>query len=104
VARALAKDPRERYESAPALAAALQDAVTPRSELSERVERIRAAVDPAEIEQRLLEVRAQQVPGKVELVDALAQQLAVRRRTAARLEAVLASGDLQALDELEAEL
>jgi serine/threonine protein kinase len=104
VAHALAKDPRERYESAPALAAALRDATAPRSEVSERVARIRAAVDPTEIERRLLEVRAQQVPGKVELVDGLAQQLAARRRTAARLEALLAAGDLQGLDELEAEL
>jgi serine/threonine protein kinase len=104
VARALAKDPRERYESAPALAAALQEAMAPRSEVSERVERLRAAVDPAEIERRLLEVRAQQLPGKVELVDRLAQELAARRRTAARLEELLAAGDLQALDALEAEL
>jgi hypothetical protein len=49
-------------------------------------------------------VRAQQIPGKVELVDGLAQQLAARRRTAARLEALLAAGDLQGLDDLEAEL
>jgi serine/threonine protein kinase len=104
VARALAKDPRERHESAPALAAALREAMAPPGEVSERVERLRAAVDPAEIEQRLLEVRAQQVPDKVQLVDGLAQQLAARRRTAARLEALLAAGDLQGLDELEAEL
>jgi serine/threonine protein kinase len=104
VVRALAKDPRERYESAPALAAALRDALAPRSEASERVQRLRAAVDPTEIEQRLVEVRAQQVPGKAQLVDGLARALAARRRTAARLEALLAAGDLQALDELEAEL
>jgi serine/threonine-protein kinase len=104
IARALAKDPRERYESAPALAAALHGALGPRSEVSERVERIRAAVDPSEIERQLLEVRAQQVPGKVALVDGLAQELVARRRAAARLEALLAAGDLQGLDELEAGL
>ena len=80
VARALAKDPRERYESAPALAAALRDAVAP---ADPGVERLRAVADEiSEIERRLNEVRGQQIPGKVEIVEQLAQQLADLRRTA----------------------
>jgi serine/threonine protein kinase len=76
VARALAKDPRERYESAPALAAALQAAVAPR-----RADAVRATAD--EIERRLIDVRRRQLPGKVQLVERLAQELADARREAA---------------------
>ncbi len=73
VARALAKDPRERYESAPALAAALRQAVGDGP--------IVPVVDGiADIERRLNEVRGQQIPGKVQLVEQLAQQLADLRR------------------------
>jgi hypothetical protein len=80
VARALAKDPRERYESAPALAAALRDAVAP---ADPGVERLRAVADEiSEIERRLNAVRGQQIPGKVQIVEQLAQQLADLRRTA----------------------
>jgi serine/threonine protein kinase len=75
VARALAKHPRERYESAPALAAALQAAVGLQPAAGDEV---------AEIERRLIEVRRQQVPGKVQIVEQLAQQLADRRREAGR--------------------
>jgi serine/threonine-protein kinase len=74
VARALAKAPRERYESAPALAAALREAVGDAT--------VAVAVgDIGEIERRLIEVRRQQIPGKVQLVEQLAQQLADLRRT-----------------------
>jgi serine/threonine-protein kinase len=73
LARALAKDPRERYESTPALAAALRQAVGDRP-----VER--ATDEIAEIERRLNEVRAQQIPGKVQIVEQLAQRLAELRR------------------------
>jgi serine/threonine protein kinase len=74
VARALAKAPRERYESAPELAAALQDAVAPAEPAP--------ADDIPQIERRLIEVRRRQIPGKVELVEQLAQQLAAARREA----------------------
>ena len=104
VARALAKDPRERYQSAPELAAALRGTAPRHDGLTERVERLRAA--PGEIEQRLVEVRAQQLPGKAQIVDRLAQQLAERRRTVAQLDELLADGDVDPdrLDELEAGL
>ncbi len=72
VARALAKDPRERYESTPALAAALREAVGDGP--------VRPVQEIAEIERRLNEVRRQQIPGKVQLVEQLAQQLADLRR------------------------
>ena len=58
--------------------------------VSEHAQRLRAAVaelPPEQIERRLGEVRGQQVAGKVELVDALAQQLAAQRRARARLDA-----------------
>ncbi len=117
VARALAKDPRERYESAPALAAAVRDATSasrpadgrlaalarafdgPSDDVerlartAERVtasvQRLQDAVDelpPEQIERRLAEVRGQHVPGKIQLVDSLSQQLAGQRRLRARLE------------------
>jgi hypothetical protein len=73
VARALAKDPRERYESTPVLAAALQLAVGDGPV-------VRVADEIAGIERRLNEVRRQQIPGKVQLVEQLAQQLADLRR------------------------
>ena len=73
VARALAKDPRERFQSAPALAAALQDAVGDGPV-------VRTADEIAEVERRLIEVRRQQIPGKVQIVEQLARQLADLRR------------------------
>ena len=76
MARALAKDPRERYESAPELAAALRRAVAPAA----RVAGCAVADEIAEIERRLNEVRGQQIPGKVQIVEQLAQQLADLRR------------------------
>jgi serine/threonine protein kinase len=115
VARALAKDPRERYDGAPALAAAVRGTIAieppdgrlaallkaagrvddPRvSEALGRVaaqtRRLEAAVaehPPERIAGRLAEVRASHVPGKPEIVDALAQQLAGARRASARLDA-----------------
>ena len=120
VARALAKDPAQRYDEAPAFAAAVREAaggrpasppldalqraaravdgpaaevdrlVAAAGRVSERAQRLRDAVDelpPEQIERRLDEVRGQQVPGKVALVDALAQQLAAQRRGRARLDA-----------------
>jgi serine/threonine protein kinase len=146
VAKALAKDPRQRYDSAPALAAAVEAVTAPSRSAdalvraahaldgsaedvdrfvrtAERVgalaRRLRDAVDavpPEQIERRLAEVRGQHVPGKVQIVDALAQQLAGQRRMRARLEAFHARledllddpGDPRAacdrLDELAAEL
>jgi hypothetical protein len=41
---------------------------------------VRVADEIAEIERRLNEVRGQQVPGKVQIVEQLAQQLADLRR------------------------
>jgi serine/threonine-protein kinase len=73
LARALAKDPRERFASAPALAAALQATIGDGSST-------RAIDETAAVEQRLIEVRRQQIPGKVQLVEQLAQQLADLRR------------------------
>ena len=73
LSRALAKAPRQRYESAPALAAALREAVGD-------APAVRAVGDVGEIERRLIEVRRQQIPGKVQLVEQLAQQLADLRR------------------------
>jgi serine/threonine-protein kinase len=73
VARALAKDPRERYESAPALAAALQQAVG-------GAPVVRVYDEIADVERRLNEVRAQQIPGKVQIVEQLARQLADLRK------------------------
>jgi serine/threonine-protein kinase len=75
VARALAKDPRERYGSTPALAAALREAVgdAPVARVADEI---------AEVERRLNEVRGQQIPGKVQIVEQLAQQLADLRRAA----------------------
>jgi serine/threonine-protein kinase len=75
LARALAKDPRERYESTPALAAALQQAVGVAPV-------VRVADEIADVERRLNEVRGQQIPGKVQIVEQLAQQLADLRRAA----------------------
>jgi serine/threonine protein kinase len=72
VARALAKDPRERYGSTPALAAALQQAVGDAP--------ARPDQEIAEVERRLNEVRGQQIPGKVQIVEQLARQLADLRR------------------------
>jgi serine/threonine protein kinase len=74
VARALAKDPRERYESTAALAGALQQAVGDGQV-------VRVADEIAEIGRRLNEVRRQQIPGKVQIVEQLAQRLAELRRT-----------------------
>ena len=73
LARALAKDPRERFASAPTLAAALREAVGGGPG-------VRAVDEVAEVERRLIEVRRQQIPGKVQLVEQLAQQLADLRR------------------------
>jgi Protein kinase domain len=133
VARALAKDPQQRYDGAPAFAAAVQAATSvngpahgrlgalveaargfPEADglvgaadrVSERAKRLHAAVDeqpPEDIERRLAEVRGRHVAGKVELVDALAQQLSTQRRTRARLDAFEARldgllGDLGTLD------
>ena len=128
VARALAKDPGERYESAPALATAVREAASASGEppaatssgrpadgrlaaltrafdgppddvdrlaraaarAAASARRVQDAVDeqpPEQIERRLAEVRGQHVPGKVQLVSDLAQQLAGQRRLRARLEA-----------------
>jgi serine/threonine protein kinase len=74
LARALAKDPRERYDSTPALATALEQAVGD-------VAGAGAADEMAEVERRLNEVRGQQIPGKVQIVEQLAQRLAELRRS-----------------------
>jgi serine/threonine-protein kinase len=73
VARALAKHPRERFASAPALAAALDEAVggTPAAAAADEI---------AAVERRLIEVRRQQVPNKVQIVEQLANRLAELRR------------------------
>jgi serine/threonine-protein kinase len=73
LARALAKDPRERFPSAAALAAALEAAVGDASG-------VHPVDEIAEVERRLIEVRRQQIPGKVQIVEQLAQQLADLRR------------------------
>jgi serine/threonine-protein kinase len=73
LARALAKDPRERFASAPALAAALHEAVGDGPAT-------RSVDELAEVERRLIEVRRQQIPGKVQIVEQLARQLADLRR------------------------
>ncbi len=73
VARALAKDPRERFQSAPALAAALHEAVGDGPVVG-------TADELAEVERRLIDVRRQQIPGKVQIVEQLARQLADLRR------------------------
>jgi serine/threonine-protein kinase len=75
LARALAKDPRERYDSTSAFAAALQLAVgdPPVARVTDEI---------AEVERRLNEVRGQQIPGKVQIVEQLAQELADLRRGA----------------------
>jgi serine/threonine protein kinase len=117
IAKALAKDPRERYDSAPALAAALDEAtsatrpadgplaglvqaaraldaerlVRAADRVAAHAQRLQDAVDelpPEQIERRLAEVREQHVAGKVQLVDTLAQQLATARRNRARLDAL----------------
>jgi serine/threonine protein kinase len=72
VARALAKDPRERYATAPALAAALREAAGDAP--------VVRADEVAELERRLIEVRRQQVPGKAQIVEQLAQRLHELRR------------------------
>jgi Protein kinase domain len=130
VARALAKDPAERHESAPALAAAVRQAtgVGPpagadgpgaRLEAAARgggdrlvraadrvaahareLERRTAELAPERIERELADVRARQLPGKPALVDALAQQLSASRRARARLDAFTAGVDA-VLAELE---
>ena len=59
--------------------------------VSDHARRLRdaiAEVPVEQIERRLAAVRGQQVAGKVELVDALAQQLAAQRRARARLDAL----------------
>jgi serine/threonine-protein kinase len=73
VARALAKDPGERYESTTALAAALRQAVGDGQV-------VRVDDEIAAIGRRLNEVRRQQMPGKVQIVEQLAQRLADLRR------------------------
>jgi hypothetical protein len=131
VARALAKDPRQRYDGAPALAAAVRSATAANGpadgrlaalvqaarrreharlaetagRVSAQAQRLRDAVEelpPEQIERRLAEVRGRHVAGKVQLVDALAQQLAAQRRTRARLDAFHArlDGLLVELDSL----
>jgi serine/threonine protein kinase len=67
VARALAKDPRERFQSAPALAAALHETVGDGG--AARTDEV------ADIERQLIEVRRQQIPGKAQIVEQLAQRL-----------------------------
>jgi serine/threonine protein kinase len=69
----LVKDPPERYRTAPDLAAALNDAVGSSPA-------VRTVDDVAEVERRLIEVRRQQIPGKVQIVEQLAQRLADLRR------------------------
>jgi serine/threonine protein kinase len=115
VARALAKDPRERYASASELAAAVAQAggarlhapidrlaravaALPPSHEGERIEaavvRARqlhdavAALPPEEIEREIAAVRSGHGPNKAERVDALAQRLAAQRRRRAELEAL----------------
>jgi serine/threonine protein kinase len=126
VARALAKDPRQRYASAPELAAAVAQAGgasghAPLERLeraaaalapSAQAQRLQAAADrlrrlqeavaeypPEQIEREIAEVRSRHVPGKAERVDALAQRLAAQRRMRARLDAANAR-----LERLAAEL
>jgi serine/threonine protein kinase len=122
VARALAKEPRRRYPTAQALAAAVADA-TDRSgssngriaalqdaarraedarltgtlerlaDCARRVQEQLAEESPERIAARLADVRSQHIPGKAELVDALAQQLSAARRSSARLDAAYARLD-----------
>jgi serine/threonine-protein kinase len=73
VARALAKDPRERFQSAPALAAALHEAVGDGGPV--RTDEV------ADVVRQLTEVRRQQIPGKAQIVEQLAQRLHELRRT-----------------------
>jgi serine/threonine protein kinase len=142
VRTALAKAPRERYESTAALVAAVLAASSsgaaaqPVPRLAALVEAARrseqalraampdlpaeatacldtvgrlvaeaqllhdavAELPPERIEHQLAEVRSRHVTGKAELVDALAQQLAAQRRTAARLDALYAGLEQQLLD------
>ena len=129
VARALAKDPAERHESAGAFAAAVRDATTPRENgrlapplaalvdaargsgeerlvqaagrVSEQAQRLQDVADEG-IESRLAEVRGQHVPGKAQLVETLALRLAAQRRARSRLDAFHAEldGVLRDLDAL----
>jgi hypothetical protein len=112
LARALAKDPRQRFDSAPAFAAAAAAATSPGrltellqtalagedDRLVRAIERVAARVrrldaevaelSPERIERQLGEIRARHVAGKAQLVDALAQQLSAARRARVRLDAV----------------
>jgi serine/threonine-protein kinase len=114
VARALAKDPAERHESATAFAAAVRGATTAENgrlapplaalveaargsgedrlvqaadRVSEQAQRLQDVADEG-IESRLAEVRTQHVPGKAQLVEALALRLAAQRRARAGLDAL----------------
>ena len=130
VATALAKQPRERHESAAGFAAAMLAAAGadapaataavaaaretlrgPEAEAlldrlaraAERVQELGTALGeepPERIRQRLAEVRASHAPGKAARVDALARRLAAQQRAQAQLDALTTSLD-RALAELD---
>jgi Protein kinase domain len=133
VARALAKDPDDRYETARTLAGAVREATSASGapvadgrlarlaavargrddgdRLGRALDRVAAharqleeraaGLAPERIERELADVRARQLPGKPERVDALAQQLLASRRAQARLDAFNAGVDALVV-ELEA--
>ena len=130
--RALAKDPGERFAPASALgAAALEAATAAPAPLLERARGaaaalrgarpdLRAPLDrllatlaeaadgvgtlaPADVEQRLTEIRTGPGAGKAERIDALAQALAAQRRLERIAAALEAGPDRDRLEELNAE-
>jgi hypothetical protein len=131
VARALAKDPRERYDGAPTFALALRQALSqPRpaadddpigrlvaaargrggrltlaaDRVAARAQELQAQVSehpPERIVRELTDLRARPLADKAERVDALAQQLSTSRKARAGLDALHAGVD-GVLVELEA--